>query len=168
MVEFWKPRLVPSCPAEQVQASSERFPTSECSPRASCYLEQGAGGSCLEIAPIYAQAQFQSFCFLVRVLAYKLPSSAGSSIFSAFSLSTGMLRHSFSHFAFWFRCQLISYPHRRAQACSQLFCSWPVCSGVFSAILLFVHIGNNSGKAIMRHVFVEKEPSLLIMNIDRS
>ena len=26
MVEFWKPRLVPSSPGEQVQASSEGFP----------------------------------------------------------------------------------------------------------------------------------------------
>ena len=28
----------------------------QCSPQASCYLEQVAGGSCLEIALIYAQA----------------------------------------------------------------------------------------------------------------
>ena len=40
-----------------------------CSPRASCYLEQVAGGSCLEIALVYGQAKFQSFCFLFRVLA---------------------------------------------------------------------------------------------------
>ena len=39
----------------------------QCSPRASCYLEQGAGGSWLEIILIHAQAY--SFCFLVRVLA---------------------------------------------------------------------------------------------------
>ena len=31
-----------------------------------------------------------------------------------------------------------SYPRRRAQACFQLFCSRPGCSGMFSAILLFV------------------------------
>ena len=75
MVELWKPRLVPSSLAEQEQASSECFLErnrvalheifgwcvpffeekvlpSGCSPRSSCYLEQGAGGSCLEIALI--------------------------------------------------------------------------------------------------------------------
>ena len=40
----------------------------------------------------------------VRVLAYQLPSSAGLSIFLAFLFTAGMLRRSFSHFAFWFGC----------------------------------------------------------------
>ena len=149
MVEFQKPRLVPSGPAEQVQALFECFPErnrvallgifewfvlfegkvhpSECSPRVSCYLARGARGSCLKIALIYAQAQFQSFCFLVRVSAYQLPSSAGSSIFSSILLSTRMLRRIFSHFAFCFGCVLVGYPHRRAQSFFLLFCSRPVC-----------------------------------------
>ena len=38
MVEFWKPHLAPL------------GHPSECSPRASCFLAQGAGGSCLKIA----------------------------------------------------------------------------------------------------------------------
>ena len=95
-------------------------------------MEQGAGGSCLEIALIYVQAYFQSlllFCSGVSLLATLI----------------GGLKHVFSSFALG----------RYAQASFQPFC-------------FFVFIGNNSGKAIMRHMFVEKEPSLLIMNIDRS
>ena len=75
MVELWKPRLVLSGLTEQEQASSECFLEQNrvalfeifvwcvpflktkvlpfgCSPRASCYLVQGAGGSCHEIALI--------------------------------------------------------------------------------------------------------------------
>ena len=75
-MEFWKPRFVPSGFAEQEQASSECFlkqnrvallgifewfvlfeekvHPSECSPQASCFLAQGARGSCLKIALVYA------------------------------------------------------------------------------------------------------------------
>ena len=102
-----------------------------------------------------AQAYFQPFWFLVRVLACQLPSSAGSSIFSAILLSAGMLRRIFSHFAFCFGCQLVSYPHRWAQASFQLFCSPPGCSGVFSAILLFVSVVSLLATLIggLKHLF---------------
>jgi len=45
----------------------------------------------------------------------------------------------------WVLAYQLSYPHRRAQASFQLFCSRPVGSGIFSAILL------SSGE--LKHLF---------------
>ena len=40
----------------------EKVHPSGCSPRASCYLEQGAGGSCLEVALVLIWLVPGSFC----------------------------------------------------------------------------------------------------------
>ena len=60
--------------------------------------------------------------------------------FSLLATLIGGLKHLFSYFALG----------RDAQASFQPFC----------------FLRNNSGKVMMRHMFVEKESSLLIMNID--
>ena len=97
MVEFWKPRLVPSGLVEQEQASSECFLKRNrvslreifawlriflkkkvllfgCSPRASGYLVQGAWGSFLEIVLILywkAPEHIPGF-FIEKKLGYSL------------------------------------------------------------------------------------------------
>ena len=58
-------------------------------------------------------------------------------LFSYFALGRDA-QACFQPFCFLFRVLAFSYPHRRAQASFQLFCSRPGCSGVFSAILHFI------------------------------
>ena len=64
----------------------EKVHPSECSPRASCFLAQGARGSCLKIAPIYA-----SDLVLVVLLFVSSVSLLATLI--------GGLKHLFSYFA---------------------------------------------------------------------
>ena len=85
-----------------------------------------------------AQASSQPFCFLFWVLALLATLIGGlNRLFSYFALGQDA-QACFQPFCFSFWVLAFSYPHRRAQASFQLFCSRPGCSGVFLAILHFI------------------------------
>ena len=132
----------------------EEVHLSGCSPRASCFSERSAGGS--------VEVRLWStwpICFLFWVLAFQLPSSAGSSVFLAILLSAGMLRHVFSHFAFCFGCQLLA---TLIGGLKHLFSYFALGRDAQPYFQPFCLVKTTSEKVITRHMLCRK-----IIFIDR-